>query len=144
MHTLFPSWAQPLLSLLTFTSPENANAPPSTPTHTYLSEDHEDGSLVGRILKIHQELSATDLKPSPKVNKLFGELVAISTRTLGKQKTAEILDNARIKNLFPSLHEISSTAESYLESNWAELVAGGEAEEDPREGLFPFVKQERR
>ncbi len=119
MHIFFPSWTQPLLSFLTFTSPATANTPPSTPTHTYLSEESEAESLVGRILNIHQKLSDTDLKPSPKVNKLFGELVAISTRTLGKQKTAEVLDDACIKDLLQSLHEISSTAESYLESHWA-------------------------
>lgn len=93
--------------------------------------------LTRRILSLHASLAALpSLAPSPKVNALFGELVAL-TNAADEATANAILANPEIAAILPDLRRICAYGEAQLETHWAKRIC---ASNDPQRELqnFPY------
>ncbi|MCJ1469130.1 putative 26S proteasome regulatory subunit [Pseudocyphellaria aurata] len=78
---------------------------------------------IAAILNVHHALSQLpNLDPSPEVNSLFSELVALCIQTPDEQVAARILSDGRINRIIPHLRQLCSEGESQLEAYWAKKI----------------------
>ncbi|KAG2193670.1 hypothetical protein INT47_002312 [Mucor saturninus] len=77
-------------------------------------------TLIEEITHVHYQLGQIDyLKPSEHVNALFTKLVTISTFQYDDTTVSEVLNNANIRALIPTLRTMASQGEYFLELTWA-------------------------
>jgi nicotianamine synthase len=95
--------------------------PPRTPTTTP-SRAHK---LFAEIQAIHTTLSSlSDLKPSPQVNDLLTRLVHLCIAPYPSAFTTSFFALPGTSSLCASLRPLCSTAESALETHWAQRILG--------------------
>jgi len=90
-------------------------------------------SFGKNIRKLYEDIrKAGDLSPSPRINRLFGDLVREATRTFDERAGLSLKEERLLQNL-------CSRAEYELERYWAERIT---ASPSPRKELarFPYVK----
>jgi nicotianamine synthase len=76
-----------------------------------------------RIIAIYSELkNSRSLRPTPRINALFSELVAL-TSSSSDEITAALIAEPQIQRIMPDLRLICSTGESYLEEHWASKIS---------------------
>lgn len=98
-------------------------------------------SLIDEITHVHYQLGQIEyLKPSEHVNALFTKLVTISTFQYDDNTVSDILNNANIRALIPSLRTMASQGEYFLELTWAnDLVNQTREYQDAKPDLSRFV-----
>jgi nicotianamine synthase len=92
-----------------------------TPTRQYPLQSVKVTS--DRIIAIYSELkNSRSLRPTPRINALFSELVAL-TSSSSDEITAALIAEPQIQRIMPDLRLICSTGESYLEEHWASKIS---------------------
>ncbi|KAI9889147.1 MAG: putative 26S proteasome regulatory subunit [Vezdaea aestivalis] len=97
---------------------------------------------ISALRSLHNELvQLPSLKPSPTVNGLFTDLVNFCLPNLDASSVSKILSDPYIESLIPSFRELSSAAESELESYWARQITSCPNAEEARATLqlFPYI-----
>lgn len=99
-------------------------------------------AFLARLTELDEQLSSTDLRPSPEVNEAFRRLVELCT-VIDDELTEHVLRAPAARSLVPSLRSLSARGEHELEREWAHRVI---AADDPWAELdeFPYLDNYRR
>ncbi|TCP55028.1 nicotianamine synthase [Tamaricihabitans halophyticus] len=89
-------------------------------SHPY-PESCPSSVLLTELSRLHAQLAATDLRPSPTTDAAFGRLVELCVRA-GERDAREVLADPRSAELVPALRAVSARGETLLEHHWAERV----------------------
>ncbi|KAH6666820.1 Nicotianamine synthase protein-domain-containing protein [Halenospora varia] len=80
--------------------------------------------IVDKLTGIYSRMqSLGDLKPSPEVNGVFGDLVGLCIEPVEENVSNCVMSDQRTTEILPSLRSTCSAAEYELESHWAEKIA---------------------
>ncbi|KAH8649698.1 Nicotianamine synthase [Tricladium varicosporioides] len=80
--------------------------------------------VVGKLKGIYGRMQVLeDLKPSPQVNGVFGDLVGLCIEPIEEDVSNVVMSDQRIAGILPSLRSTCSAAEYELESYWAKTIA---------------------
>ncbi|KAK0629539.1 Nicotianamine synthase [Bombardia bombarda] len=98
--------------------------------------------IVERVLVIHSELLklGQNLHPGPTINELLGSLVVLCSQIHDQDITRQVLDDANVQAVLPSLRRICAASESCLESHWAHRILEASVPEECQKLLesFPY------
>ncbi|WP_393916025.1 nicotianamine synthase family protein [Halostreptopolyspora alba] len=99
-------------------------------------------AFLARLSELDDQLSSTDLRPSPEVNEAFRRLVELCT-VIDDELAERVLRDPAAGSLVPSLRSLSARGENELEREWAHRII---AADDPwaELGAFPYLDNYRR
>ncbi|KAK3358840.1 Nicotianamine synthase [Lasiosphaeria hispida] len=100
--------------------------------------------IANTVVATHTELcKLTSYAPGETINRLLGNLVSVCSQIHETDVVQEVLDNADLQAMLPSLRIICALAESELESHWnAQILAGSNEPEHVFSRLksFPYYE----
>jgi len=114
-------------------------APPGRRVDLWPSPVHDSSvqRIARRICSLFSELEALrSLEPSPQVNALFGELVALTAGS-SRGESSSILAQPGVRAILPRLRALCASGEGLLEHHWFEKIV---KDAEPTEALkaFPY------
>ncbi|KAH7018361.1 Nicotianamine synthase [Microdochium trichocladiopsis] len=132
-----PSWANRLLCLRNrFMSPEIETQDAEHETRTRAAR-----RISKTIIDTHRQLLLLpDLTPGELINSMLGDLVASCCEVHTTCTVTEVLSNADIRSILPSLRQKCAEAEYQLEAHWAEYIGNAKDrfEAESRLKQFPY------